>query len=195
MSDSSNIFVMSMGKAANCVDLRKLGMVDGDEEWALARGETKALEPILFEVIQGSVLPDVMWNGFYPIVSDRLAGLIELEGITGCRLYPCIVKTLQPSNAKYFVMGITGRCREITFAVEKSANLRMKLDKKGRRLLYSVLDVDLTEWDGTDLFMGRSKRTAHRCVSDKFRSICKKHKITGICFNLPDEHEMFVDIA
>ena len=194
MRENVSTFVMTMGSVSDCVELRRTGVCDGEQEWAYARGEVDSCEPILFEIIGGTVLPDVIWTGFYPVISAALWGAIQAEGISGCRVYPSRFVSQQMSNPSYVVLGITGRCREISFGDGKSGTRRARTDGKGRRLVYAMLDVDLTEWDGSDMFMGRSNRTAHRCVSQRVRLLFERKRISGVRFDAAEDCEMCVDI-
>lgn len=190
-----NLFVMSMGKAGLGVEVRRREASDAEWEWGLARGEVNVDSPVLFEITRGTVLPDVIWTGFYPIISAKALGLIEREGISGCRAYPCCLGTDQAVESPYFVLGVVRRCGEISFVDGDSEACRIRVDAKGRRLLYAPLDVDLSGWDGSDVFMGRSKRTAHRCVSEKVYSAFRQQKISGIRFDSLDQCEMCVGIV
>lgn len=187
-------FVMTMGIVSDCVELRRSGVFDGEREWAYARGEIDTCEPILFQISGGTVFPDVIWTGFYRLVSAALWSAIQAEGISGCRSYPCGFVPISMSSPSYVVLGITGRCNEISFGDGKFGNRRRRTDRKGRRLVYAMLDVDLTEWDGADMFMGRSKRTAHRCVSQRVRQLFERLRVSGVMFDAAEDCEMFVDI-
>lgn len=171
VTEAGQVVVLSMAEVPDCVEVRRVGASNAESEWALARGEVEPGEPVAFAAIQGSVFPDVIWNGFYPIVSERLWRLIASERFEGCQAYPCRFEGPLLPPGEYFVLGVTGRCREITFGEEDARKLRVRPDKKGRRLVYAELQVDLAEWDGADIFMGRGNRTAYRCVSERFRAL------------------------
>lgn len=190
----TTVFLMGMGNVPDCVELKRSGVSDAELEWAYARGEVDSGEAIPFEIIGGTVFPDVIWSGFYLIVSEAVWRVMQTEAILGCRAYPCRLVPSPVSIPSYFVLGITGRCREISFGDGGSGKRRVRMDGKGRRLVYALLDVDFTEWDGTDLFMSHSKRTAHRCVSQIARLLFERHRISGVRFDAVEECEMFVDI-
>jgi len=92
-----------------------------------------------------------------------------------------------------FALGITGRCERITFDREPK-NLFPKI-WCGKLALFARLLVDMTQWDGSDLFMAKDEKTLLQCSTQKVMQAFSDIKEPGITFEPVEEASLFVTSA
>jgi hypothetical protein len=185
---------MSMKDIAKGIEAKTCDTTDAAMEWSFAFGEARTEVSRIFQVTRGSAFPDVIWNGFYPIVSNRVIRILQSSGITGWRAYPCELVGSQLPVESYSILGVSGRCASVMVGEAGTSYSIECVNQRNVTCIYGLLDVDLEGWDGSDMFIGRNKRTAFRCVTRAVRSLFAENRITGVRFDSIDEYEVFLRV-
>jgi len=135
-----------------------------ETEWSIARGLYKGGSPIRLKLIRRKKLLPVAWaSGYYPVVTEAIIETLTTHRVTGWNYYPVIVENAAAEMDSRFALGIAGRCNRIKYETEPSKfEIRTEFGRPG---LFARLVVDFTDWDGSDLFMGRGEESLHRCAT------------------------------
>ena len=153
--------------------------------WHLGWGEylpdTKF--PIIFNQSDsdGKKIRDVIPMRFSPwifLISDKFKSVLEENAITGWKSYPAKVYDKKGNPILgYSGFSITGRGGEMEGA---SSPEWKEICRSGQRLKYNS-----NQWDGSDIFR---IDPAFLAVSNKFRDVLIKNKITGVkCYPLSED--------
>ena len=175
--------------------LEELQPCAGDHTLSIPRGEYDGTDPIKLKVIRGKAWTDVTWSCFYPLVSQSVLTALITNSITGWRAYPTeIVNGPQPSEER-FALGITGRCSEITFDTKDPDNWVVRKNSIGILERSAKLKVDMSKWDGSDIFMSETYNRTIKCVTNRFVAIFAESRAAGIRFVPAAEAEMFFEVV
>jgi len=184
-----------MGPPAHVVELRLLDASSSAEtEWDLAFGVPETTSIIRLEVSRGRKFTDVLWNGFYPIVSRSVVQCLQENLLTGWRAYPTLFEGKIRPTEDYFVLGIYGRCDSIRVSDPGSPLTRSRLIRPGVIGLYGTLIIENVNGQ-EDFFMSQDRTTAFRCVSERAVRTIQDHKFRGCTFERCEEFEVFLKTA
>lgn len=159
---------------------------------AVARGCYADSLPIRLKLVRRKKLLPVAWTGHYAVVSESIVGLLTARKISGWHAYPVLVEKSAGMEPRYAI-GITGRCKKLTFERDP-ANFFTRIEY-GRLGLYARLQIDLTRWDGSDLFMGANEDTVLKCATDAVVRAFESVKEPGITFERASDASMWVGRA
>ena len=159
---------------------------------AVARGCYAGSLPIPMKLVRRKKLLPVAWTVYYAVVSESIVELLTARQISGRKAYPVLVEKSAGMEPRY-ALGITGRCETITF--EKDPAKFFTRIEYGRLGLYAKLQIDMTRWDGSDLFMGTNEDTVLQCATEAVVQAFQSMKEPGITFQRTGDASMWVGRA
>lgn len=159
---------------------------------AVARGCYIDSLPIPLKLVKRKKLLPVAWTVYYAVVSEGIVEMLTARKISGWKAYPVLVEKSAGMEPRY-ALGVTGRCEKIKFDRDP-ANFFTRIEY-GRLGLYAKLQLDMTQWDGSDLFMGLNTDTVHQCATEAVVQAFKSMKEPGITFEPASDASMWVGRA
>lgn len=130
----------------------------------------------------GSQWKDFFGTGFAgtPIMSERVRGLLQEDGVTGWKPYPVRVFDMAGKEIPgYYGLGVTGRCGGRFGFDRRESALIYKASANGKPMpWFQSLHFAVSSWDGSDIFMDQ-EGSSWILVTDKVAKLFKRGKVSN----------------
>lgn len=150
--------------------------------------------PLEFRHKCGKRYYDILHIG-YPtlfLVSDRFLKVLEMNHFTGWKSYP--VRLFEKNGMEVFGyngFSVTGKAGKIDWEQSEVIQIPGPIDRTITYPYYKGIPIDMSQWDGSDIFMAEGKRFYF--LTEQVYKVLKKAKITNIKFEKATEFLMSKD--
>ena len=151
--------------------------------------------PLEFLHLYGKRYYDILSIGFGSslfLVSDRFLEILETNHFTGWKSYP--VRLFEKNGTEVFGyngFSVTGKAGKIDWEQSEVVQIPSPIDKTITYPYYKGIPIDMSKWDGSDIFMAEGCRFYF--VTEQVYKVLKKAKITNIEFEKATEFLMSKD--
>ncbi len=147
---------------------------------SILRGERAPPQPVRVDQVAGRKPGDFIWTAIGPAINKRMKALLDGGHVSGWRPYEVTVYNLSGERiSEYFGLSVVGRCQSIRIDKGDAAVI-YKSGVRADLPYYKGLLVDLSTWDGSDIFIAADGETGHICITRNLRDILVRAKATGL---------------
>ena len=141
----------------------------------ISRGELDTVGPVEMSAVgPGSIAP-VLWSDAGIFVDASVRDRLERNKVTGWRAVPAAISTANGLKDGYSLLVVQGRCKSISYNKSREDSL-VRLAVKNQIHLYRRISVDLTGWDGLDIFVDSDGSTGFIGLSELAAAVFHESK-------------------